>query len=330
MSKRFDNAETRDGNYHKLPEEYIMTNDRASNAIFGTDRPTIKGTAAIAKGCYKTSKKGHEIKVGLNLIQMEKEHPATKIERLLTRFDRSVHNAITSVLVDEEWQLTPEGGKLISLQAIARLLKNTERREHKTTDETFLQEIEESIFKMANIWANVDIAKDFFPKDTNITGIFNEALIPCRFIYLRVGEHSTTAVELYRDPPLYRYANAKNQIMRFGRDTIDVSAVQMTPQNIAVRDFILQRLAITGNEYARTIYFETLYQELGIYADEMSDNAYKCKVRRVRATVFKILNEYTDSGKLASYEKKRSGQKIVGVVPGEWHGKSLAAAEGSE
>ncbi len=309
---------------YRVPQSYAIANDRASIALFGKDRPvTEPGKARTARRTYKTGKKGNgEMSIVADFTPEYMAKRPEKPERGLTREQKSVLDGIMTCMSDSQFR-NEEGNWIIPIQAIVRLLRGTDKQVESEGKSTIHKEITSIAWELSNVYLDLNVKRDVGMEHVEIGK--RTRLINLSLLRVKVNGQQTHALEVY-DSIVYRYAQAKNQVMRFPRDTVALRSVNLNLQNISIRDYILQHIACK-TEYARYVNFDDLYNALGLYADEMSNNAYKCKVRRVRATIFKILDEYIDSGKLASYEKKCSGQKIMGVSPGEWRGEARVPAE---
>lgn len=274
------------------PKEYITPNDKISRLLFAKKIPS-------AGGYVKTgSSKGI-------LAAVKIQYPSDMSS--FNFFDRAVNRACCS--------LWAAGTTKQSFAAIARELTHKPTTFEPTKE--MVSRIEYSCKKQMRTWLEVDTEqeRELYPGLKKIQYQGNMFTGRMAILVYENGERAG-GMELTATPINYEYANEKNQIIRMDSNLFKIpTRVNMTTENIIIREYLLDRLSGMNRKMSNTVKYEHFYATI----DEQTSNTEsktvsKTKVerKRQRDILKKFLTEW--KGKLIQdFEEIRQGKTLYAV-----------------
>ena len=235
-----------------------------------------------------------------------------KTSTMLTEFHRTVFNAAISQILT--------GNTLFSDSMIARTITGKENAEG-----NIIHLISEVMDTLIRTRASIDATQE--AKAFGLKGLENVkyegALLDVRRITATINGQTLECYKIIAEPWLLTYAKAKNQL-----DTYDVrrlnapfQAISATQENISLVSNLLNHIVAMLNPNSRIgniILYETLYQLAGI--DAPTEATAETKRRRLRNTIHKILDVWTNEGLIDGYEDldedgkpAKNGKKIAKI-----------------
>ena len=296
------------------PAVLNITTRRAKEAIFGVSK--VEGVAfdedkndflyndvnpvSIWVGTLK--KRRVETIVSIDFNEMKKLGVTFTNEQRLNPFDREVHNATAT--------LYAAGNKYITPQMIWGALSGN-RTDAKMPPEA-RKKILDSIDKLRHSDIVIDASAEVrvgWNKKAKYIG----ALIPSERIEIISlnGQEVVDCIHLFRNPPLYDYANNKNQIGRVDIRMLD-APLNNTSENIELRGYLLRH--ITSAKNARSgikpiIRYDTLYEYLRV--DASSKDALKEKHKEIRNKTKRFLDFWVKQGFIKGFQEEKEGKIIA-------------------
>ena len=217
-----------------------------------------------------------------------------KTGTMLTDFHRTLFNAVISQFL--------AGNTLFSDNMLARTITGKD-----TAEDKIRRAIIDSMDTLIRTRAFIDATQE--AKAFNLKGLgsmkYEGALLDIRRITATINGKTLECYKIIAEPWLLTYAKAKNQL-----DTYDVrllnapfQAISATPENVAVVSHLLNHIMAILNPNSRImniILYETLYKLAGI--DAPTEATLRAKRRRLRDTIHKILDVWTNEGLIDGYE----------------------------
>ena len=129
------------------------------------------------------------------------------------------------------------------------------------------------------------------------------------WITFKIKGELVRGIKVYTKPILYRYANAKNMIIRTPTHLLN-TPVNKTPDHIILQAYLERRIAIMRNsKLSNVITFSGILEQL-----KKSDLA-RIEKKRIVDTIIKILDFWKKEGMIKGYtvraNKKRSVQGFL-------------------
>ena len=242
--------------------------------------------------------------VSIDFSKMKQLGVTIGSEQRLTPYDREVHNAVSTLCV--------AGNKYITPQMTYQVLSGNKKDVKMTAKAR--EEILGSIDKMrftAILIDSTQEARAGWVKEA----VYKGALIPSESVKIVTlnGQEVKECIHLFRTPPLYDYANDKNQIDRVNIKMLNVP-VSNTPENIELKGYLLRRIMSAKNEKSNIkpiIRYDTLYKYLGI--EGSNENVLRNKKKDIRDRTKKILKFWVTEGFIQGYEEEKEGKTIMKV-----------------
>lgn len=274
------------------PQEYITPNDKISRLLFAKKIPS-------AGGYVKTgSNKGIVAAVKI-------QYPSDMSS--FNFFDRAVNRACCS--------LWAAGTTKQSFAAIARELTHKPTTFEPTKE--MVSRIEYSCKKQMRTWLEVDTQqeRELYPGLKKIQYQGNMFTGRMAILVYENGERAG-GMELTATPINYEYANEKNQIIRMDSNLFKLpTRVNMTTENIIIREYLLDRLSGMNRKMSNTVKYEHFYTTIDEQTSNTEDKTSpKTKVerKRQRDILKKFLTEW--KGKLIQdFEEIRQGKTLYAV-----------------
>ncbi len=240
--------------------------DKVNSYIWRLLEDDLQGQLAFDMSPSKSAKKADVIYT-INFSEIGNELSITK---RLEPFDKRVYMAIAA--------LYKAGNTTVSLGQIYHAMGNngTPGLNDKTA-------INNSITKMrrAMIFLNnkkeVDVYKNRVPFE------YEDYLLPCKIIRAFVnGQITDSAVRLYDEPPVIRFARERNQITTIPRSLLD-TPLNKTRQNILIEDYLIDRISHmknTKSKLSNKILYKTIFENTEIKTAKQQGRA-KNKIRQL-------------------------------------------------
>ena len=217
-----------------------------------------------------------------------------KTGTMLTDFHRTLFNAAISQFL--------AGNTLFSDNMLARAITGKD-----TVEGKIRRAIIDGMDTLIRTRAFIDATQE--AKAFNLKGLENVkyegALLDVRRITATINGKTTECYKIIAEPWLLTYAKSKNQL-----DTYDVrllnapfQAISATPESISIVSHLLNHIMAILNPNSRIIniiLYEPLYKLAGIEAS--TEATAETKRRRLRKTIHKILDVWTNEGLIDGYE----------------------------
>ena len=266
-------------------EVFIMELSKIGSVSFNQNKNTrlysdsLTGLAMEKKESNKTI----TTLVALNFdeINMNKDGITITTSKELEPFDRIVHDAIITLYVEG-------GNEYITPTMIFNVITGDP---NKRMHENFARAINDSINKM--MYTSIIIkASEESRLYKGLKGFeYASYLIPAERISAKLNGTITTCIHLFRTPPLYDYANRKNQISRININVLSTPFQNGTREEIAdatIVFYLTRRIIAIGNISNKLLY-ETIYEELGY------ENASKQLKLKLRKKIKEILTAWVNT-----------------------------------
>ena len=297
-------------------ENLISPIDRFSGILFGcnkkvdiqeTMRKLLSGNAEI-----KTDAKGKlTILASLSFDDL----PEKLQVKLNDRFTRAVCDTITSLILAKNEYITPNN--------IAYCMNGYDNPD---TTKEFLTQIMESVEILRHTWVKIDASNEAKARGYDFEELkFDGILAPIdklRLVFMNGQE--VEAYHVLREPILYKYAKAKNQVLTVDKDILKfpkidkdegenakrVNLVNMTRENIILQRYLIERIEgmkNPNNNLGCIISYETLYEVLN--AQEFS----RTEKKRIRDRVKFFLDYWADLKYIKSYHEEYEGRLIKNI-----------------
>ena len=243
---------------------------------------------------------------GLSIFGPEKLNP----------FDRIVLDAINTLFIEGK-------NRYMTLNMIYHVITGSE---DKTISPQYAKEINNSITKMmfTHIVIKADEEAIMYKKLKDF--FYDSPILPAERMTSILNGNEVACIHLLANPPLYVYANNKNQIARVNIELMKLpfAKEKRETKNYLILAFYLLRRIIALGRTSNFIRYATLYHDLG-YENESKQNKLT-----IRKRVKEILNAWTNATfgrtKITGYEEiKQSGIPYEIIIHFEFH-KELESA----
>lgn len=286
----------------RRPEKFLTPVDKVSNNAFGGKpvfySPKLVSVALERKG----SKKQIDTMVSINFDEMKAQGVEIYGSKELTTFDREVHDAITTLAVEGE-------NEFITLQMIFRTMNPRAKLTPKQAEA-----ISHSITKMMYSRLVIDASKEATAYGFE-SFKYNGYLIPAEKVTASLNGNIVECIHLFRVPPLYDYADRKNQVGRVDIKLLDSPDISKTEETIILQGYLLRRILTMknpGNKQSNNIVYDTIYKQLEI--DAPSDGALRKKKADVRKKVKTLLDYWKKEKFIKGYTENKKGQEMYRVT----------------
>lgn len=282
------------------PTAWITPIDKITDRTF-EGKIIPGGIWAVSVGSRK-SKKKIITKVSIDFPELPVSFTG---KRPLNDYDREVHDALVSLFVDGE-------NDYITPQMIRRAMIGDE--EARLTDEQ-QKTISDSLNKLMYSRVTIDATEE----DLKISGFdkfkYEGPIINGEKITATLNGTVCEVIHLLKEPVLYSYANAKNQIGRFDIKLLNVPRLNKTEEVIIIQSFLSRRiLAMKGpkSKMSHNIPYDSIFDRLDIQAP--TAGAIRKKKSLVRKTVKNILDYWKKAGFINDYTENKKGNSYLSVT----------------
>lgn len=282
------------------PTAWITPIDKITDRTF-EGKIIPGGIWAVSVGSRK-SKKKIITKVSIDFPELPVSFTG---KRPLNDYDREVHDALVSLFVDGE-------NDYITPQMIRRAMIGDE--EARLTDEQ-QKTISDSLNKLMYSRVTIDATEE----DLKISGFdklkYEGPIINGEKITATLNGTVCEVIHLLKEPVLYSYANAKNQIGRFDIKLLNVPRLNKTEEVIIIQSFLSRRiLAMKGpkSKMNHNIPYDSIFDRLDIQAP--TAGAIRKKKSLVRKSVKNILDYWKKAGFINDYTENKKGNSYLSVT----------------
>lgn len=221
-------------------------------------------------------------------------------ENRITPYDREIHNAVAT--------LAAAGNECITPGMIFQLLSgNTSDGRNKMGEET-RKKILASVDKMRHTSIEIDAVAEV-KAGIVTTAKFSSYIIPAERTELEInGQAVKDGIKLLALPPLYEYANLKNQVATVAVKMLDTPLVN-TPENIELKSYLLRRILSMANEKNRMnniIRYDSIYQYMQVKS--ATPSALKMKHKQIRDKVKRLLDFWKTMNLFSDYKEIKEGR----------------------
>ena len=215
-------------------------------------------------------------------IDFDNLAPDITITKQLTPFDKRAYIAVSA--------LFNAGNPFVTLTQIHYAMGNDKRPSGKQ-----LQKIYNSIRKMNGALVHVDNTIEAAEYTNYPVFKYSGSLLPIEDIQAYInGQLTDAAIHLFREPPIITFAKERNQITTVNVALLN-SPVNKTDENIAIDDYLIERIARAKNgKQPCKILFKTLYEKTNITTSKQKS--------RAREKVERFLKHYRTQGFISDYK----------------------------
>lgn len=241
----------------------------------------------------------------------------------LAPFDRIVLDAINTLFVEGR-------NRYITLNMIYHVITGSDE---KVITPKYAREINNSITKMMFTHIVIKADEEYVMYKGLKDFYYDSAILPAERVTAILNGNEVACIHIERNPPLYVYANNKNQIARIDMNLMKLpfENEKRETQNYMTLVFYLLRRIIALPRANNSILYETLYHDLGY---ENESRKYKLDIRKkVREILTSWKNAIFGRTKITGFEeKKKNGVPYEVVIYYEIHKKqnTPAISENSE
>ena len=135
-------------------------------------------------------------------------------------------------------------------------------------------------------------------------------LLPSHYIKAStVNGNDATTIYFTAEPPLLKIAKLKNeQLLTYDATLLDVPNQQNTPMNIAVKNYVMQRIQeVKLHRLTPTVTFDDVFKKCRI------DNAHGEIKRRARETIIAFMNHLKSQSEITNLEITKKGNSFYSV-----------------
>jgi hypothetical protein len=220
------------------------------------------------------------------------------IDRPITPFDRSVHNAVTSLIVC--------GNTYVTVPQVCRALTGKVRPGKST-----MREVEKSLEKQRKTLVSIDFSQEMRGRTGEFNGQKNTQYA-YEIYMLDAGKVSMKSsngdvvlgYKINSFPILYQHDVMTGQITSCPQRVLTATgeAVSATETNITIRDYLIGRIARMSNKGSRTsrnILYDTIFSNIG-----RGDASPKDR-RRMVESVRRILDAFKGEGFISGWSEYR-------------------------
>ena len=291
----------------RRPQEAVFGVTKVEMAAFSNKRNSrlYNERFPIHVGVGKQKGRPVDAIVSIDFKEMKKLGVTIENEQRLTPYDREIHNAVST--------LCAAGNEYINPQMIFQVLSGNTGQRAKISNEA-REKILRSIDKMRYTEIEIDAAEEV-QVGWNKKATYKGALIPSERVEVVKlnGQETVDSIHLFRNPPLYDYANNKNQIDRVDIKMLN-APVSNTPENIELKGYLMRQISIMKNPHSNlkaVIRYDTLFEYLGIEAP--NKDALKHKQKEIRDKTKKFLDFWLKEGFIKNYSEEKEGRVIAKI-----------------
>lgn len=284
------------------PRKHIDPNSKVAKKITEAALYEEAGAELNVKG--KKEKGQARTAVSLNY-----EGEGVSINKQLTQFDREVHNAITTLFV--------AGNTNITIAQIWEQLSGS----NKSPNPKQAEEVRESVDKQRFTKIKIDFTEE--ARGRELTDMDGNPVT--KFVYegyfvnadkARIRTANGREIEGYivnKAPALYVHGSALRQVITYDAKLLDTSeAGQNTRENIVIKNYLLRRIGeMKGkSKWERRIKYETVYKVAGYEGEGSPDKKQR---KRINDYVLECMKIWQAHGHVSGFREYKEGRTRAGV-----------------
>ena len=228
-------------------DNMILEHDKITKVAFDDHKnsPLYEGTKAIAM-----EKKGSSSPIS-TFVSLELKDEYTEN---LTFFDKLVLEAITTLYIDGKNQY------ITNSMIFHVLVGDNNRRMSKN----FAEDINSSLIRLMSTIVTINASEEaqIYPKLKNFK--YRSPIVPGVMVEAQLNGHTVSCIEVLKTPPLFMYADMKNQISRVSMNLIALPFSKAGKENkdqLLLLHYLLRRITSLG-KISTKINYDTLYHDL--------------------------------------------------------------------
>jgi len=236
--------------------------------------------------------------ISIDIDDMKTQGVSIQGRRELGAYDQEIHDAVIS-------QYVVGGNEYITDSMIYDTISG---KEGATLNPIQREAISNAITKLMFSHLFVDASEEAKKFGVN-NFVYDGPLLPCERVTSTINGTVTECIHLFRTPPLYAYAEERDQIARIDIALLN-SPVNKNEETIALQGYLYRRiLSMKGSsKLSPTIKYETIYQKLEVKAN--TEGGLRKKKLKVRETVRKILDYWKTKDFIKGYvENSHKGER---------------------
>ena len=285
------------------PTLAIINNSLVDNKLMEIEQASQSG-----KGAAVRVDKGGKGNIKTIAFLSYDDSNVTITGRPLTPLDKTVHNAICSILEAGNLIFTPE----MVYRAMNGLTESERIVEDRGTLNPIIDSIEAGRFRIFKVDAEEQIKK-YYPYVKKYT--YENYFLPLEktTVILSNGE-TKAAYRFLSSPPLYEYSKNIKQVISVDIKLLDSrKTLKNSPTIAVIREYLIKRISNMKNKKASVnndnIKYSTIFANTGI--DE-SNLSYTQRNRK-REQIKKILEHFKNQNFIKDYAEYKKGRTFEGV-----------------
>lgn len=223
-------------------------------------------------------------------------------DKKFTQYDRSVYNAICSLLEVGNSNFTPD--------RVYRCMNGLTDSEYVSPQS--IGAITKSIDKARKTYCKIDYTEEMKSRNKNTTQCFIEDFIlSAQKVSLEAGGNEVEGYRLNSKPILYQYAQETKQVLTIPIELLNTKEFRKsTPEFTVIKEYLIRQIEWmkTDRNRSNRIIFETLFDEVDI------KNPTKDKAKKVRNEMVSPFLESLKSKKyIKGFNFYKEGRSFKGV-----------------
>lgn len=227
------------------------------------------------------------------------KNPDIKEQRVLTPFDREVHDAIVSLYV--------AGNKFITSSMIFETLTG---KKGATLNPNQKKDILDSVDTLMTTPIIVDANAE--AKLFNLDSfVYKGMLLPCEQAHASINGSVIDCIHLLREPPYYTYSSHRNQIGKIEVKLLN-SPTNKNKETIMLQGYLYRRILAIPH-LRPIIKYEDIYDLFNL-SNFKSDASLKNKKFKIRTQTKKILEFWKNQNFIKGYSEKESTSRPTSIT----------------
>ena len=264
-------------------DHIILDLNKISQVAFNSEKNNVLYQDSLKKIAMEKKGSNKEINtlvaINFDFNKLREKGLSIHGNEKLTPFDRIVLDAITTLFVDGQ-------NKYISTNMIFRIMTGDKNRR---ISPNYAEEINNSIAKLmcSQIIIKANEEAIMYPKLKNFE--YRSSILPAEMAKAKLNGTEIACIRVDREPPLYLYANHKNQISKIELALIQKpfeGKIHENKESLTILYYLVRRIIALKRNMSHIIKYETIYNELGY------NDATRLKKFRIRECVKKILDAW--------------------------------------
>lgn len=229
------------------------------------------------------------------------------LSRDFTAYDREIHNAVISLYV--------AGNTTFTADMVYRAMNGLTNSEKVSPQaiEVVTQSIEKS--RVTKLTINVmEHVKQHNLKLEKAT--YDDMLLSARKIEVTVSGVTKQAYVFNIKPFLYEYAQSTRQIISVPIKLLNIKDTLNNSEEITVlKNYLIRRIEVMkdNDNQGNNISYESIFREIDINKENLTEGAYKTKTKVIRQHIKKILEYWIKNDYIKKYEDYKEGKSIIGL-----------------